>query len=259
MRTDIARHLALTIAGNSALGGRSVRTFWPDSIFFYREEVCKFSDKDGTYLADDPLNWIDGLKGNCKGLWLHCVGNSNEDRSDSGFANSGARWLIETVHDHGSALWEGVALESKNDDRAWETHYVRIAINWRKTRPPIGALPALIGELDQVLLKIGDFARSEHIDNFASIFESARAELHHPTTSPLVRDVSQFADLQPEAKALLASLSTAWVFGGMGSWNDMSFSGERGQVYDAVSEELFRKLKEAIVHVANSTFPRVVH
>lgn len=48
-------------------------------------------------------------------------------------------------------------------------------------------------------------------------------------------------------------LTPAWVFGGMGSWNDTGFDGEDQNEHERVLEALFRPLNAAIVAGANAS------
>jgi hypothetical protein len=54
------------------------------------------------------------------------------------------------------------------------------------------------------------------------------------------------------AKALLDAAQSAWVFGGMGSWNDLGFEGADQAEYDRVSQQLFTVLNETIQVAANA-------
>jgi hypothetical protein len=56
-----------------------------------------------------------------------------------------------------------------------------------------------------------------------------------------------------EAKQLLGAVQTAWVFGGMGTWNDLGFEGDDRREYDALSGELFLLLNQAICGAVNTT------
>jgi hypothetical protein len=56
-----------------------------------------------------------------------------------------------------------------------------------------------------------------------------------------------------EAKQLLGAVQAAWVFGGMGSWNDLGFDGDDQQEYDKLSIELFLLLNQAICSAINTT------
>ncbi|MCC6989411.1 MAG: hypothetical protein IT181_10455 [Acidobacteria bacterium] len=51
---------------------------------------------------------------------------------------------------------------------------------------------------------------------------------------------------------LLAAARAAWVFGGMGSWNDQGFEGETQAQYEQLSDDLYRLLNTAIVTAANA-------
>ena len=59
--------------------------------------------------------------------------------------------------------------------------------------------------------------------------------------------------LTEDATSMLKASMSAWVFGGMGSWNDMGFGGATQQEYEKVSEQLFDVLNEAIGVAASST------
>lgn len=66
-------------------------------------------------------------------------------------------------------------------------------------------------------------------------------------------------DLVPEgllslsARQILAACQAAWVFGGMGSWNDLAFDGQEQSRYRGLSNELFALLNMAICASVNST------
>jgi hypothetical protein len=52
---------------------------------------------------------------------------------------------------------------------------------------------------------------------------------------------------------LLEACQTAWVFGGMGSWNDLWFEGEDQGIYERVSERLFEAVNAGIEQAATSS------
>jgi hypothetical protein len=53
---------------------------------------------------------------------------------------------------------------------------------------------------------------------------------------------------------LLDASQKAWVFGGMGSWNDLGSEGDDQKLYERLSDRLFRAVNEAIEAAATSTF-----
>jgi hypothetical protein len=54
------------------------------------------------------------------------------------------------------------------------------------------------------------------------------------------------------ARMLSATASAAWVFGGMGSWNDLSFQGPLREQYERVSEDLYLAALDALVAATNA-------
>ena len=91
---------------------------------------------------------------------------------------------------------------------------------------------------------------------FAAGFASALKVLDTPEL-----DVGYHKDLFPkdalnrDAVSLLKAAMSAWVFGGMGSWNDMGFLGEMQNEYERVSDALFNSINEAIAIAATSSIP----
>ena len=55
------------------------------------------------------------------------------------------------------------------------------------------------------------------------------------------------------AEGLLDAAQSAWVFGGMGSWNDMGFEGADQIEYERVSQQLFAVLNDTIQLAANAS------
>jgi predicted butyrate kinase (DUF1464 family) len=50
------------------------------------------------------------------------------------------------------------------------------------------------------------------------------------------------------ARQLVFSAGSAWVFGGMGSWNDVVFDkDEDNETYERLSEQLYTRINEAII------------
>lgn len=68
-------------------------------------------------------------------------------------------------------------------------------------------------------------------------------------------------DLAPEglpleSRQLLAAAVKSWVFGGMGSWNDIAYSdAARGAEYDQRTDELYRSVLAAIIAVTRGPQP----
>lgn len=109
--------------------------------------------------------------------------------------------------------------------------------------------------LRAALAEIHQFSEKHNCGGFTTCFARAMETLdsggakRHGYHKDLVAQ-----GVAPEiAIYLLDACQTAWVFGGMGSWNDMGFEGGEQMEYDRVSEQLFTTLNETIQSAANSS------
>src|SRR5262249_45231523 len=156
-----------------------------------------------------------------------------------------------------SDIWEGgekLGDRKAPDRKIWSAGYVRIATAQQIDPPARRPLRDVMVELDGTLARIAAFAR-ENADDFVKAFSDAREALANPVAKIVTsNELLPFADLNADARQLWAACEAAWVFGGMGSWNDMGFDGDKGKLYDELSATLFAQLNDAIVAVANSTF-----
>lgn len=258
MQTAIIRDLVLVVAGNSLIQENTVRRFWPDYEIFRYSKECVFVDGNGALLAPDPNAWLETIQQNYDGLWLDYTAQDRgvPDRMTQGFVGGGRRWLIGAVRGATTELWEGGDdLGDKNDPtgKIWNSGYVRVSADWKEKRDPGHSIAEMKAALDETLQKIGGFARQQQRNNFAESFEAARAALTgRPVRDPMFRH----GELGRDAAQLWQAVGAAWVFGGMGSWNDIVFEGADHATYEQLSEELYTKLNEATAAVANSTWPK---
>ena len=271
MQTSIAQIAALTIYGNAfLLRPGAVVDFYPGNSTFQYCEYVRFVDlgNDGGKWIEEPfatdtLAWFEGLHKQGIDTLRMQYGVSGQtqtpDRMLVGFVGGGGRWLIEAQHSGTSDFWEGrwqVGDRARADRKIWRVTYARIA----KDQPPIQpqgleSLDKLSQEFEQNLLEVEEFARSQKIDNFADLFKSARARLHSdpPYSDQYHCDLCRPEILPVAACRLLAACQDAWVFGGMGSWNDQTFDAATQPRYDALSENLYQLLNRAVVSAANAS------
>jgi hypothetical protein len=271
MQGTVAQLVALAIHGNAILRGANisdVNAFYPaNSTFTFCESVI-FSDRswDGTQFAltpyaNDPIAWLEKLKNEGATSLRIAYGASGQtqvaDRMLVGFVGGGGRWLIEAIA-HGSDYWEGgwqVGDRGRADRKIWRVNYYRIAKNQPSSNAAPIDLEALKGQLASTLAEITAFARSHKLDSFAICFDSALSRLSSGTPYDGVfhNDIAPPRFLPLSANQLLGAVQAAWVFGGMGSWNDLGTFGEDQQLYDRLSEQLYQLLNRAIIAAANSS------
>jgi hypothetical protein len=271
MQGPIAQVISLTAHGNAYLSGVSSNDFYPGNSTFRFCEYVRFVDfaegetpEERPY-ADNPLSWFERLKQEgAQTVRMHHVPTEGQqegketvpERRLVGFIGGGGRRLLEVTKRNGSDFWEGrweAGDEGREDQRVWRVTYGRIATDYPSIDSPSTDLASLEGSLSENLHAIATFARSHKLDGFAEAFEKGLAQLISvdPLAGLYHNDLAPTGTLPLPALQLLAAAQSAWVFGGMGSWNDMAFEGEDQSTYDRLSEDLYQVLNDAIVASAN--------
>lgn len=271
MQGPIENALMLVAAGNAQLAGKDISGFWPDAPTFRFLKLCEFrlqppsgNDKDDFPLvAADPMEWFGFQKANCQGYRLHAVerprGPSQQidtpDRMLAAFVGGGPRFLIEVVGQFNSELWEGFhRLGDRNDPdrRIWLCTHIMQGMIPVKDVEPVQPLPAALERLQAALAGIEAYARAEKYDAFADCFLRAIAALEGRRKDPWPheKEVVRYTGFDSRQLNAFHAINHAWVFGGMGSWNDLG----GGPQYDDVSERLYIALNDTIAALGSSTF-----
>jgi hypothetical protein len=271
MQGNIEQAFMLACVGNAYLAGRDVSGFWPESRTFQWTKFCHFrtpppggGDSDEYPLkAADPLAWFASLKPWARGLRLHAVEPDMEPyrqvgttpRMLVGMVGGGPRWLVEAVGPTSSELWQGFdKLGDRNDPgrKIWSTTWILQGTAPSGAMTPTELGPA-VAALREVLPKIEAYARSEQMDNFGDCFARSLAALDNEPEADESAYRAEFVNLtgmSDDQLRVRLAINHAWVFGGMGSWNDNG----GGPLYDELSEALFEALTGAICGLANSTY-----
>jgi hypothetical protein len=211
--------------------------------------------------AANPTEWYERLRGegtkSLRMLYGASGGTQVADRMMVGFVGGGGRWLIEASGPGQAGYWESrwkVGDRTRADRKIWQVTYVRILSTNNAVKRESEDLEKLKSELKQVLEEILDFARAQNVGGFTKAFESGleRLQSQTPLEGLYVKDVAPEGYLSLAAAQLLGAAQAAWVFGGMGSWNDMGFEGQIQVRYEKVSEKLYQTLNRAIIAAANS-------
>jgi hypothetical protein len=243
--------------------------FWPASTVFTFCKRLRFVTLHGdpnarseSLFAESPIQWISKLQdAGAIGLRIHHVAANDPqitDRMSVGFVGGGGRWLVETLHAKLSDLWEARWLVGNKDDpdrKIWDVAYCRADKDRAQLPFRTKSLTMLARDLEIALSKIEAFANRKNLETFAKTFRNARdvLSLDSPLSKTYHSDLAPTSDIPLEAKQLLGAAQVAWVFGGMGSWNDLGFEGRDRQEYNQLSDDLFSLLNHAICCAVNST------
>jgi hypothetical protein len=272
MQGSIAQIVALTTHGNFILQNppnfQNWDFFLQNSTFRFCESVA-FADarphslnRQEQAYAKSVKGWFDRLLNegiySLRMSYEPSAGNKIADRMLVGFVGGGGKWLIAAEGPDRKDFWESrwqVKDRSRADRRIWRVTYVRIQDDGKLLKRDHSAdLEKLKADLCQGLKDIAAFSCAQNLNLFTKAFESGLARLESPT--PLQglyhTDITPTGFLPLTADQLLGAAEAAWVFGGMGSWNDMGFEGKTQTHYEEVSGRLYQLLNKVIVAAANS-------
>ncbi|MCW4468556.1 hypothetical protein OGH69_06255 [Flavobacterium sp. MFBS3-15] len=213
-------------------------------------------------VADNPEEWFAYMKqSGCRKLALYYQSSEDQglakDHQLAGFIGGGGTWYIEAVYDKYSNYWASrweVTRKGAEDNRIWSVSYGMVS-GKQATHDLLIDREITKEKLGETLEDIAAFAKSRELGNWAAIFERATAALD----SPVPGESYYHKDLFPEghydllSQQLLSGAGSAWVFGGMGSWNDLGFDNdEDNHRYNALSGKLYSMINMSIVAGVNS-------
>jgi len=252
---------ALTIFGNEFLRTDGKNASLPSPAYDFHQTL-RFSVSDDTeplklICADTPFVWFSKLRENSiGGLRLRRVPEPRDRYPHRDIAVSlgpgRGRWFIEAVGGSDSEYWES----SWSFEERWRAKYSLVKIDQSILDPLSGDLRELGIQLENALVEISAYAKSNGLGHFAPCFSRAIEYLHSdepPTRVVYVDlnwDLAGCEVLPLEARRLIASARSAWVvFGSMGAWP----KDERTDEYLDVTEKLSIRLTDAMVAATNST------
>jgi len=203
-------------------------------------------------IASDAYKWFDYLKGqNAKRIKLHYRSSSQTELPDhisSAFVGGGSQWFVEVQFEDKSHLYL-----SAEDSVAPKDHYVVLERDLDHLEDLAPSVSESRKQIGKVLENLIAFARRfEHTQNWAENFTNSLKTMNEFEPED-TDDFIPSGIYSKEARQLIeTAFRSSGVFGGMGSWNDLAFSGEDQEQYTSLSEELYSTLCQAIVSGVNS-------
>ncbi len=270
MNHPTAQFVALTCHANALLQGRSVPRFFPTNSTCTFCDWIKFFGVSRTLLgkireeevANSPDAWFAYLKAaNVSAIRLSRAPQNHpkvSDRMSAGFVGGAGIWAMEAVQQNRkSAIWLSrweVWYQNAPERRIWRVCYGRVS-EMRSPIAPVTDLESLAGRFRSALADIHQFSERHNCGGFTACFSKAIETLDSggEKRHGYHQDLAPDGCLPSLAMRLLDACQSAWVFGGMGSWNDMTFDGEVQVEYDRMSEQLFLSLNEVIQAAANAS------
>jgi len=169
----------------------------------------------------------------------------------------GGVWLIEAVYNDYSNYWVSrweVTNRNSADRRIWAVNYSLLSKGQPTKNLQIDN-QLVKNKLTNTLSEITDFALKQNLSNWVAQFEKSRVILDSssPEDGYYHKDLIPLDNYSLTARQILFSAGSAWVFGGMGSWNDLGFDNkEDNDTCSRLSEQLYSNINEAIIAGINT-------
>ena len=264
--------IALTTYGNHFLNkGKVPIDFNSDNSTFqfctrvdFREfkKQFFFSKPKENVVAEKPTKWFEYLMADgCNKLRLYFEYSKDQsfakDHKLAGFIGGGGNWLIEAIYDNYSNYWASrweVTNQNAADNKVWTVNYGVTVVKQHTSNLQIGK-EKIKNELRETLIEIADFAFKQNLNSWGEQFNKAIKTLDSslPEENYYHKDLMPLENYALAAKQILFSAGLSWVFGGMGSWNDLGFDSiEDRETYDRLSEQLYSNINEAIIASVNT-------
>ena len=265
MNGEWAQIISLVAHGNLFLNGASV-DLSANSTFQYVASV-KFAryksnqDKQGLEVANSVSNWFSFLRSvKATRLWNIAFAWQRQDLPEYvAVAFSGAApTAIQVDLPNGFELWYPLWKTGGHDKKPWLVEY-RSLMFPNSQAIPVLKLSLVKNQLKQAVSQAEKFAKRSDVNasDWATWFTKSLELLDSAMpTAPFHPDMLPASGFDLEARQVLASAAQAFVFGGMGSWNDLVFEKpEINKEYERITEELYEAVKIALVMASNSFAP----
>ncbi|MBS1599056.1 MAG: hypothetical protein JST75_12600 [Bacteroidetes bacterium] len=268
----LAQVISLTSYGNEYLhtGKLSSDFYLTNSTFQFCntvdfrdfKEASTFFKKREKIVANNPYDWLHWLKSkNCKKISLiyqYSVDPKLKPEHElAGMVGGGGDWIIQTIHDDYANYWWNywtAGNQNAKDRKIWSVKYIkshkkqiisRVQIDISKQRSLLQAS----------LQEVTEFAYSKNLTSWGDVFRKSQDVLTEelPGHAYYHQDLIVRENYSLDARQLLFAAAAAFVFGGMGSWNDMWFEKqEDNQKYNDISARLYHEINRSIMVAINS-------
>jgi hypothetical protein len=256
MNGELAQVVVLTAFGNAALhkllSPSDETCLREHSILSQHVRTIQFHDADAKSPSDAVFEWLRNLEGShVTRLWLTGLGSSGElePHIAEAFSNSVPRG-IAAVLDDGPIVF--VPNWHFGRGQKWVVTYKLFQLP--NSCVLTGGNPSeSLHRLEEKTEQARDFASRAEQDHWCKWFSDAITTMQTGETKLKYLPSHGYSS---EARRLISGAAAAWVFGGMGSWNDIWFKDKGLQSeYNRVTEELYAAVSDGIGTAVNAFDP----
>lgn len=267
MDGELAQIVALVSYGNCHLNAGQVdlsnnSTFqFVSSLMFVRHR--NRWDTHGVEVAYNAQEWLAHLKSvRTTRLWNVSLERKQDDIPEHVAVafTGGVPMAIQADLPRGFEIWYPLWSAGGQKNSSWHVEY-HSRRSHRSFALPNQSMGVVKGQLRQAVFQALTFAKRPEVDAsfWADWFSKSLNLLDSPSpVIPYHPDMLPDTGYNLEARQVLASGSQAFVFGGMGSWNDMGFENPKIHAeYGNVTRTLYAVVKNAIITASNAFQPEI--
>ena len=262
MTGTLAQLIALTAYGNDYLkNGKLPENFYPENTAFQFCNKADFRISVENVVAIDPIEWFKYLKNDgCKALRLFYLPSKDQSAKDhqlAAFVGGGGLWLIEAIYNTYSNFWANrwqVTNQNDPDKKIWTVNYALTSHKEKSINLQINPEKIKV-QLQKTLTEIAEFASRQNLKIWKEKFEKAIEALNSqaPNEDFYHKNLIPADNYSLTARQVLFAAGMSWVFGGMGSWNDLGFQEQdTNDMYNKLSEQLYNDIIYAVISATNS-------
>ena len=262
MNGQLAALMALALHGNACLStpDAPAPSLLEGNSTFQSVNALTIVDRRGRWRPQeirftDTAEWFEHLRDE-KVARLSLL-DAHAPSAEDAPVTAGERWALAGTTRRGrrswGAAWDASAPDAP-DQRVWS---VRLAYDVTAGTTVLAApgVNLATAALDHALEDIGTFASSHGLNNWRERFDDARYQLAADApVLPYHPDIAPAGALSLPRTRLLAGAMMAWIFGGVGSWDDIGLDDLHGRSRMAQeTRRLYETVIDAFLAVTNAT------
>jgi len=265
MNGELAQLISLVAHGNLFLhdGETAIVDLSANSTFQYVSSI-KFAryksnkDTQGLSVANSIFDWLTFLRSiKVTHLWNIAFAWQRQDITEhvAEAFSGGVPRAIQADLPKGFELWYPQWKTGGQSQKPWQVEYRSLRFPNSHVLPA-QELSAVMNQLKYAISQAEIFSNRPDVNarNWATWFNKSLDLLDSPDPKvPFYPDMLPDSGFSLEARQILASATQSYVFGGMGSWNDMVFESlEIQKEYDKITRELYDAVKLGITMASNA-------
>ncbi|MCR5289505.1 MAG: hypothetical protein K6E51_05895 [Treponema sp.] len=263
MTGPIAQLIALSLYGNAYQQGEKITDFFQHSTAHYCKHII-FSQLQKNMLGkfeakliyDNPNFFLEKMSETPTQFTIYYQPKSTKDGLDemtsAAFIGGGGKWNLVSSHTNAVSVWTAnwnVIDKDNPDNRIWGVNYVKTGDCSLYNESDEKYIDAFYTALE----KVYHFTVTKNDSAFADNFKNAMTTLDSKGKTLFGYHKDLVPSCYKSIEYLLDACQSAWVFGGMMSWNDVYFEDDAVfEEYKSVSKELYSSLITTIIQSVNS-------